>query len=79
MARKHKVDEVLKALVRKNDVRGIDTDLLCIEILTDKIWDRKKGSYVPNPKRQNDIGNGTWGKIDFLCNYHDYFVLRVEK
>lgn len=25
------------------------------------------------------IGNGSWGKIDYLVNYHDYIVHRVRQ
>lgn len=23
-------------------------------------------------KENTDVGNGSWGKIDYLCNYHGY-------
>jgi len=75
MARKHTVDEVLRALRQKNDVRVVDN--YCLEILSDKVWDKKTREFVPNPRRRNDIGNGTWGKIDFLRKYHGYWIYRT--
>jgi len=76
MARKHTVDEVLKALSRKNDVRIKDD---CIEMLNDEIYDRKQKKFIQNPKKHFDIGNGSWGKIDFLCNYHGFWIYYVDE
>lgn len=28
------------------------------------------------PYNATNVGNGTWGKIDFLCNYKGYVLLR---
>ena len=33
---------------------------------------------VPNPSKQNDLGNGSWGKIDYLRNHLNYTVIRIE-
>lgn len=30
-------------------------------------------------ENQNDCGNSTWGKIDYLCNYHNYTQVFVRK
>lgn len=30
-------------------------------------------------KDNNDVGNGSWGKIDYLIKVHDYVVLFVGK
>jgi hypothetical protein len=31
-----------------------------------------QGKTIFVPPKGEDIGNGTWGKIDFLCNHHGY-------
>ena len=67
MARKqkHNLDEVLRALAKKNDVR-IDERLKVIQVLTP---DAKKA--------KNDLGNGSWGKIDYLVKVHHFRWYRV--
>lgn len=66
MARKnYKIDEVLRILGRKQDLRIKGSTLF---ILTDKILD-KDGNSMSNPERVNDLGNKSWGKIDFLTHY----------
>ena len=74
MARKHKVDEVLRTLGQKNDISIFSNS---IQILKNKIC--TKNGVIPNPKKKNDLGNGSWGKIDFLTNYHGFFINYVEK
>ena len=67
MARKHSLDEVLKSLGKKNDCRVDST---------------KKVVYTLNGKSKkqkclHDLGNKSWGKIDYLvnwCGYTHYFV-----
>lgn len=64
MARKHNEDEVLYRLRKKQDLRITQNK----EILV-------LGKNGKN--KQNDLGNGSWGKIDFLvnhCGYRQYFV-----
>ena len=78
MARKHKLDEVLRTLIQKNDIR-ISKNETIIRILYDKVWDRKKGEYIDNPRKKHDLGNGSWGKIDFLVNYHGYSIIQVNE
>lgn len=29
-------------------------------------------------KNATDVGNGSWGKIDYLCHVHGYFVCRPD-
>lgn len=66
MARKHNLDEVLKSLKRKNDIESINTDTRVIFI------------YGPESRKHNgDLGNGSWGKIDYLCKYHRYITINV--
>lgn len=68
MARKHNEDEVLFQLRKKHDVRV--TQNKEVLVLNGK---SNKGQFQP----QHDLGNGSWGKIDFLinhCGYRQKFV-----
>ena len=77
MARKsYSTDEVLKALGKKNDVRVFPFRGV-VEILSNTIVN-KKGEIVPNPRKRYDLGNGSWGKIDFLVKQRDYSTVKVE-
>jgi len=64
MARKQRYteDEVLKALSKKHDV-NVNSTTKTIQVLN--------GKNKKFPKA-NDLGNKSWGKIDFLCNYREY-------
>ena len=53
MARKHTKDEVLHSLKRKSDVL-INNNSSVIQVL--------------RPAKHNDLGNNSWGKIDYLKN-----------
>ena len=75
MGRKHKLDEVLKELSRKNDVRVSGTVVM---VLSDKIVD-KKCNIIDNPQKRNDLGNGSWGRIDYLVNHCGYGIVKVEQ
>jgi hypothetical protein len=77
MARKqkYKVDEVLRHLSKKNDVLVENRKIL---ILKDEIFDVKQGIKIPNPKKKFDLGNGSWGKIDFLVNHNGYTLCNVD-
>lgn len=69
MARKHNEDEVLYRLRKKSDVRV--TSFKEILVL---------GKRAKN--KQHDLGNGSWGKIDFLvnhCGYRQIFVTEFPK
>lgn len=66
MARKHTRDEVLRSLAKKNDVASIDNDSKVVSIY---------GDYSKH--RKNDLGNGSWGKIDFLTRWCGYVVRYV--
>jgi hypothetical protein len=77
MARKHyEVDEVLRALSHKNDIRIVNKDIL---ILKDKVYNQKAGKSITNPKKHFDIGNKSWGKIDFLVKVHEYRQYFVDE
>ena len=67
MARKHTEDEVLKSLRKKNDVR-VNGNLVLI----------LNGKNKKFPKH-NDLGNGSWGKIDFLVNHCGYHTMNVSE
>ena len=73
MARKqYREDEVLNSLSSKKDIRIIRGE---IQILSDYI--HIFGEKILNPKKTFDLGNGSWGKIDFLtknCGYHICFI-----
>jgi hypothetical protein len=67
MARKHSVDEVLEALKKKKDCK-IDSQEKIISVLQNKTHGKT-----------NDLGNKSWGKIDYLTKYCGYTLLRCDK
>ena len=75
MARKQSYteDEVLKALKFKNDCR-VDSNRRQIYVL-----DADKLSPKGKAQLKNDLGNKSWGKIDFLINYCKYHRAFVEE
>ncbi len=56
-------EEVIRALNRKNDVRV----------------DGKKVMVMTGSAAKNDIGNGSKGKIDFLCRHKGYHIVWITK
>ena len=36
-------------------------------------------SVLTGNGRKNDLGNGSWGKIDFLVNHCGYTLIRTSK
>lgn len=60
MTRKHNVDEVLRALRQKKDLKI-------------------QGNQIQILRNSSDLGNGSWGKIDFLVNHQGYFRQFVAK
>jgi hypothetical protein len=67
MARKHSVDEVLEALKKKKDCK-VDSQEKIISVLQNKVHGKT-----------NDLGNKSWGKIDYLTKYCGYTLLRCDK
>lgn len=65
MARKH-YDEAscVRSLSRKNSIRFT-------QMGTDK--------YIQVLKNHTDVGNGSWGKIDYLCKIHNYRCAFVKE
>lgn len=75
MANKHTLDNVLMSLTKKHDIQ-FQGDL--IKVLKPEIED-EKGNIVENPKYKGDVGNGSWGKIDYLCKHHGYGYILVAE
>lgn len=76
MARKkHTLEEVLKSLKKKRDCKVVD---YTIWVLSNEVYNEKKMMDVPNPAKVNDLGNGSWGKIDYLRKVHGYVVLKID-
>jgi len=69
MTRKHKhnVDEVISSLSRKKDIR-IKRGSKIIEVLRDQ-----------SERKTHDLGNASWGKIDFLVNHNGFIINNVLK
>jgi len=74
MARKHTVGGVLRALRLKNDVKVNGSVIM---ILSDFVY-KNNGQKIENPKKKHDLGNGSWGKIDFLVNHHGYSLYHIS-
>lgn len=74
--REHDEFEVLASLKKKKDVKVTGT---LVQILKSQIWSDKAQALVHNPGYTGDVGNGTWGKIDFLVNHCGYQKLFTGK
>lgn len=61
--RKHNLDEVLRDLRKKKDVQ-----ITGIQI-----------QVIKGKKADNDLGNKSWGKIDFLTKYCGYKLTYVSE
>ena len=68
---KHSEENVLASLRKKNDVR-IDPDKKIIFVLNGL---SNKARFKP----QNDVGNKSWGKIDYLQKKKGYVLYRVAE
>lgn len=66
---------MIRRLHKKNDVKVFNDGT--IQVLSDTIID-KKGDKILNPRKRNDFGNDSWGKISFLINYKGYVVIKVK-
>ena len=64
MARKHNLEEVLSSLRKKNDCRIIEKSIFMLTGTSKK----------PQFKKKDDLGNGSWGKIDYLTKVHNYRI-----
>lgn len=74
--REHDEYSVLNSLKKKNDVRV--TGML-VQVLKREIWSERSECLIPNPSWRGDVGNGSWGKIDYLVNHCGYAKLSVGK
>lgn len=65
MARKYQLDEVLRSLSKKRDCKVFSNR---IEVLNGE-----------NPKAHlnNDLGKGSWGKIDYLRKVYGFKQMHV--
>lgn len=66
---KHTEDEVLKALSKKRDVR-VNRQSKEVYLLT---------GTNPHYPKSDDLGNSSWGKIDFLVNHCGYRKIPTDK
>ena len=62
MAKYKSIDEVIRSLSKKRDVK-INTSNKEVNIV------KQDDTYA-----NQDLGNGSWGKIDYLVNYCGYRV-----
>ena len=62
MARKHNVDEVIRALTKKGCKIGV-TEL---------------GIPVIDLEKAKEMGNKSWGKVDFLVNYYGFTTIHMK-
>lgn len=77
MARKlYTEEEVLKALRNKNDILISGKT---ISILSEKVFNPQTKQLENNPFIKHDLGNSSWGKIDYLCKQLHYTLIKVDK
>jgi hypothetical protein len=62
---KYRENEVISNLNRKNDCKA-NSGIIAI-------LDKK------SPFRVNDLGNGSWGKIDYMVNHCGYKIVNVSQ
>jgi len=72
----HTEQSALKALSKKRDVR-VDKGQKVINVVCNQV--ATPDGMKPNPNKRNDLGNSSWGKIDYLVKEHDYVIIKVEK
>lgn len=75
MKNKHQVVDVIKKLNYKNDIKVEGNR---IEVLSNTVFLPGKG-VVDNPKKRNDLGNGSWGMVDFLVNHNNFTIVDVPE
>ena len=64
---KYSEDEVVESFRKKQDIKIMGNEILLLN-----------GHDVKHPKK-HDLGNNSWGKIDFLCNYKGYRKVYVSQ
>ena len=65
----------INILIKKHDLQIKGHTII---ILRNKIRDRQ-GNLINNPKKHNDLGNKSWGRIDSLINHHNFNLIYVSK
>lgn len=70
-------DAIVRRLSKKRDCR-IDEKRGYIHVLTNNIVD-KEGNLSDNPNKSHDLGNKSWGHIDWLMKTRDFKLIRVGK
>lgn len=76
MARKqYTEDEVLKSLSKKHDVKVIPPFMMGSKRTNGIVYVLNRYSS----KLSNDLGNGSWGKIDYLVNHVGYYLAVVSQ
>lgn len=65
---------VINSLNKKNDIKIIPP---YIYLLSQMTYSRTESKMIPNPNRKNDLGIGSWGKIDFLLGI-GYILITVS-
>ena len=75
--KKHTEQSCIDSLKKKNDIRIFPNKKLIV-ILENKIFSQKTLELINNPKKQNDLGNKSQGKISFLCNYLNYYLFHFD-
>lgn len=70
--------DAIESLKNKKDCE-IDANNKIIFIVASKVFDIKKKETIENPKKQYDLGNGSWGKIDFLIKQHGFTIEYVNQ
>ena len=78
MKNETKENQSLRILGNKRDIK-IYTAFKKIQILRNKTWNKKTGRYERNPKKHFDLGNKSWGRIDYMVHYQGYTVLFVNE
>lgn len=74
--RVHDESAVLLSLRKKSDIKVTGT---LVQVLKKEVWSDKLNDMTPNPSWRGDVGNGTWGKIDYLVNHCGYSRIMVGR
>ena len=73
VGKEHNLEEVVKFLSKKRDCK--------LDLTNERVY-ALTGDTEKDPKAQakyDDLGNGSWGRIDFLTNHSGWALIKVEK
>jgi hypothetical protein len=79
MNHKHNFFEVIKSLRKKHDIKIFEHQNKII--LLRNFIVTKEALIIHNPHKKFDLGNKSYGKIDFLvnhCGFHIFFLKSFE-